>query len=70
MLNLIYYYVNFLGFMFYIRCYYVMFWRENFIFIFRYLKAHVKELNQTLLSHLPRIELTADLEGNICPLCL
>ena len=56
--------------MFYIRCYYVMFWRENFIFIFRYLKAHVKELNQTLLSHLPRIELTADLEGNICPLCL
>ncbi len=40
------------------------------MFIFRYLKEHVKDLNKTLLSHLPKIRVTEELKENICPLCL
>lgn len=69
-LNLTYYYANFFLCMFYVRCFYVMFWRENIIFIFRYLKAHVNSLNQTLLSHLPLIDVTPEIMETICPLCL
>ena len=36
-----YYFANFLLLLYYIRCYYVMFWKENIVFIFRYLKSRV-----------------------------
>ena len=54
-INLPYYFINFLSFIYYLRCFYVMFWRDNIVFIFRYLKAHVKHLNQSLLAHLPKV---------------
>jgi hypothetical protein len=68
--NLPYYFCNQLLFMYYLRCYYVMFWRENIVFIYRYLKKKVNQLNQTLLSHLPIIEYTPELGDSICSLCL
>lgn len=32
------------------------------IFIFRYLKAHVKHLNQTLLANLPKVQVTEQMK--------
>lgn len=40
------------------------------MFIFRYLKTKVNELNQTLLSHLPKIKYSQALADTICSLCL
>jgi|JI9StandDraft_2_1071091.scaffolds.fasta_scaffold389127_1 E3 ubiquitin-protein ligase synoviolin len=40
------------------------------IFIFRYLKAHVKHLNQTLLANLPKVQVTEQMKESICALCL
>lgn len=68
--NLSYYFLNFFLFMYYIRCFYVMFWRDNIVFIFRYLKQKVKELNQSLLAHLPLLPYSAELADSICSLCL
>jgi hypothetical protein len=68
--NLPFYIGNFLLMMFYIRCFYVMFWKENIVFIYRYLKRQVQYLNQTLLSHLPKVAVTAELKESICSLCL
>ena len=68
--NLSYYFLNFFLFMYYIRCFYVMFWRDNIVFIFRYLKQKVKELNQSLLSHLPQLPYSSELKDCICSLCL
>ena len=65
-----FFFCNFFLFMYYLRCYYVMFWRENIVFIFRYLKTKVNELNQTLLSHLPKIKYNPELADTICSLCL
>lgn len=68
--NLPYYFGNFVLFMYYLRCFYVMFWRENIVFIYRYLKTQVNYLNQTLLAHLPKIKVTEELKETICSLCL
>lgn len=69
-LNLPYYCGNFLSLMGYIRCFYVMFWRDNIVFIYRYLKRQVNLLNQTLLAHLPKVPMTPELKETICSLCL
>lgn len=53
--NLPYYMGNFLLFIYYLRCFYVMFWSENIVFIYRYLKSKVRELNQSLLASMPVI---------------
>jgi hypothetical protein len=68
--NLPYYLCNFLLFMYYLRCFYVMFWKENIVFIYRYLKTKVRQLNQTLLSHLPVVTYSKELADCICSLCL
>jgi hypothetical protein len=43
---------------FYTREYYMMFWVNHIIHIFRYLKSRVHHFNETLLNHLPKIEVT------------
>lgn len=68
--NLPYYIGSFLLFMYYVRCFYVMFWSENIVFIYRYLKSKVRELNQSLLASMPAIPFTRDLQDCICSLCL
>ena len=65
-----YYFANFLLFLYYVRCYYAMFWKEKIVFIFRYLKSRVNLLNQELLSHLPIVRLDRVLADSICSLCL
>jgi hypothetical protein len=60
--NLLYYWSNFLCFIFYIRAYYTMFWKDNIIYIFRYLKGHVNYLNHTLLANLPKIKINNELK--------
>lgn len=68
--NLLYYIGSFLFFMYYVRCFYVMFWSENIVFIYRYLKSKVRELNQSLLASMPAIPFSKELHDCICSLCL
>ena len=55
---------------FYTREYYLMFWVQHIIHIFRYLKSKVHDYNKTLLSHLPKIRVTKDIKKEKCCLCL
>ena len=69
-LNLPYYFITCMFVFFYIRCYYVMFWKDNIVFIFKYLKKRVNFLNRALLSNLPVLEMTAEMVNTSCCLCL
>jgi hypothetical protein len=57
-LNLYYYVGNFITLSMYSRYYYRMFWRDNIVFIYRYLKDQVNYLNETLIAHLPVVPIT------------
>ena len=57
-LSIGYYVGNVITLALYTREYYQMFWVNYVIHIFRYLKSKIHHLNETLLSHLPKIKVT------------
>lgn len=69
-INLIFYFGNGFTLGFFAREYYRIFWVDSVVYIYRYLKRRVKNLNEGLLTGLPVVGYQGDLRGAMCCLCL
>lgn len=55
-INLTFYLGNAIFLGIFTRLYYKMFWVNQIVFIYRYLRKKVNHLNESLMSHLPSIQ--------------